>query len=86
MCDLKTREGRLLYKQRTEAMWRRQHFVCQVCKQPLARVEATYDHEFGRGMNGGHRDDRIEIDGKPINASVHWACNVEKGSRRGYYY
>lgn len=82
--DLRTRRGRQLYRERIEAMWRRQKFVCKICKQPMARLAATFDHELGRGMGGAHRDDRIEIAGKPINAAVHWSCNTVKGSKRGY--
>jgi hypothetical protein len=36
-------------------------------------------------MGAGKRDDRLEIDGKPINAAVHGLCNVERGSKRTPY-
>jgi hypothetical protein len=44
---------------------------------------ATFDHENGR--SAGKRDDRIEIDGKPINAAVHKSCNSARGSTRAPY-
>jgi hypothetical protein len=43
---------------------------------------ATFEHQDGRGMGGGHRDDRIEIDGKPYNGAACLSCNGSKGSKR----
>lgn len=84
VCNLQSVEGRLLYRHRIEAMWLRQGCRCHICKKLLPRLEATFDHEFGRGLDGAHRDDRIEIDGRPVNAAVCWSCNMKKGSKRGY--
>jgi hypothetical protein len=36
-------------------------------------------------MGGAHRDDRIEVDGKPYNGAACHACNTAKGSRRVNY-
>ena len=36
-------------------------------------------------MNGGHRDDRIEIEGRAYNGAAHSSCNLAKGSRRVDY-
>jgi 5-methylcytosine-specific restriction endonuclease McrA len=76
----------VVYRLRIEEMWRRQEYRCYICRRPLALTAATFDHQLGRGMNGAHRDDRIEIDGRPINAALCWACNAKKGSQRGYAY
>ena len=48
---------------------------------------AQFDHSNGRGLGGssggaGKRDDRILIDGKPVNCAACPYCNAEKGSRR----
>ena len=63
-------------------MWFRQDGLCSICGHWMNPNECTYEHSEGRGMNGGHRDDRIEIDGKPYNSAVHGLCNVRKGSVR----
>jgi len=70
------------YRSRTEQMWLRQKGICSICFKPMRIEEATYEHSLGRGMGGGHRDDRIVIDGKPFNTAAHGLCNAEKGSRR----
>ena len=49
----------------------------------MALADATFDHENGR--TAGKRDDRTEVDGKPINAALHWRCNTERGSTRAPY-
>lgn len=77
----KTVAGRMEYRRRIELMWTRQQAVCALCGQYLRFEQATFDHEFGRGMGGGKRDDRIFLDGVPQNAAVHGFCNVAKGSR-----
>lgn len=82
ICNLKTREGQTLYRQRIKSMLFRQKGLCCNCKQPLAFEEATFEHEFGRGMGGSKRDDRIEIDGKRVNGASHLLCNHERGSKR----
>jgi hypothetical protein len=70
----------------------RQRFRCCLegvapgCPGILSPLEATFEHEFGRGMNGAHRDDRIELpDGQWINGAAHGVCNAWKGSRRIAY-
>lgn len=67
------------YKRRTEVMWSRQNRICAMCGE--IAYAPTFDHQSGRGMNGGKRDDRIEIDGKPHNAMLCAKCNSNKGSR-----
>lgn len=92
-CDLLTKEGRDLYMARIRAMWERQRRRCcleglvKECPGPLRLQDATFDHDEGRGMGGGHQDDRIEIvagDGKvtEINGAAHALCNSLKGSVR----
>jgi hypothetical protein len=85
VCDLLGRAGRDEYMGRIKTMWLRQGKVCCLCRQKLALRDATFEHQDGRGMSGGHRDDRIEIDGKPYNGAAHWKCNREKGSQRVDY-
>jgi hypothetical protein len=84
--NLRTVEGQALYRRRVYEMAIRQDFVCGICKKGelLNAYSATFEHEDGRGMNGGHRDDRIMKDGKPYNCAAHSWCNVKKGSKRGY--
>ncbi len=48
----------------------------------MRKDEATFEHEDGRGMGAGHRDDRIEKNGKPYNGAAHFWCNAKKGSVR----
>ncbi len=81
-----TPSGRREYKSRVRGMLSRQAGRCGLCKQPLAIDNAQFDHSAGRGMGGGHRDDRIWIpDGDhldPINMAVCGACNTRNGSVR----
>lgn len=74
--------GRRKYKSRTEDMYFRQHGLCSLCGKFMRIEEATFEHQDGRGHGGGHRDDRIEIDGKPYNSVAHPFCNILKGSIR----
>jgi len=67
------------------AMRERQSELCAICGLWMKEEETTFDHEDGRGIGGGHRDDRIEVDGEPQNAAVHLHCNVRKGSKRTPY-
>lgn len=78
---LKSYMGRREYKARTLTMAERQMWLCGLCGLPMSYQDVTFDHEFGRGMGGSKRDDRIEIKGKWFNAAVHRKCNMEKGSR-----
>lgn len=81
----KSERGREEYRYRIIQMVMRQHGRCKWCNQALMIHDATFDHEQGRGMGGGRRDDRlIDKDGHEINAAIHMRCNIEKGSRRGY--
>jgi len=81
--------GRREYRKRLTQMWERQEGICRWCADPMPSVEAlagfdsvTFDHDFGRGSGGSRRDDRIEVDGVPQNAAVHWRCNADKASSR----
>lgn len=82
---LRTAAGRREYRKRVELMHERQMGLCAICARPLRLEQATFDHERPRGLNGGFRDDRIEVDGVPINAAVHGLCNSAKASRRIQY-
>lgn len=86
-CDLNSKAGRDEYMGRIRKMWERQNRICclygkiEQCPGRLTLREATFEHEDGRGMGGGHRDDRIMKDGKPYNGAAHGLCNSLKGSR-----
>jgi hypothetical protein len=87
-----TRAGRELYRLRLRMMWERQGRICGLqiskkCPIKLPLRLAQFDHSGGRGMGGssggaGKRDDRILIDGEPVNFAACAYCNAEKGSRR----
>jgi hypothetical protein len=82
VCNLKTRAGRAEYKARTVEMYDRQHCRCAICDRVFPLGNMTFDHQFGRGSGGGHRDDRTVIDGLWNNACLCSFCNIEKGSKR----
>lgn len=91
ICDLNTKAGHDEYDRRKRVMWERQERRCCLegivpgCPGKLHWAEATFEHEAGRGYGGGHRDDRIELNGKRINGVSHPTCNTQKGSRRYSY-
>lgn len=85
VCDLKCAAGKREYLYRIAEMMVRQGMVCPLCGGWLSCSDATFEHQAGRGHGGGHRDDRIEVDGKPQNAAVHGSCNSKKGSRRYHW-
>lgn len=92
VCNRQSAAGRETYRSRTLAMLARQggrcclEFYAPMCPGKLAPSEATFEHENGRGLNGGKRDDRIELpDGTWINGAAHEQCNLWKGSRRVRY-
>ena len=78
-------------------MWLRQKKRCCLegkigsCPGGLKLADATFEHQDGRGMDAGHRDDRIEkpdpLTGKmkPYNGAAHAWCNSKKGSVRMDY-
>lgn len=70
------------YYRRIGQMADRQGNLCCLCDGSLRYGITTFEHTDGRGMGGGHRDDRIEIDGRAVNGAAHWHCNVAKGSKR----
>ena len=93
-----TSAGKAEYRTRTIEMQNRQNNRCALCGFSFHSNDVvTFDHEHGRGMGGGKRDDRIlieihmEVDGFDItaikrqNAAVHYRCNAEKGSRKVEY-
>lgn len=81
-----TPQGRALYTSRIEQMVKRQNYRCCIGGEPMTVDKADFEHETGRGMGGGHRDDRIaDEDGKPINGAACRAHNSAKGSKRGGY-
>jgi hypothetical protein len=82
VCDLSSHAGSVEYDNRIEAMGARQDCKCCICRLPLFRDEATFEHEDGRGAGGSRRDDRIEKDGKPYNGVSHYDCNAKRGSKR----
>jgi hypothetical protein len=82
---LKNAAGRREYKRRLQCMWERQEGLCCLCGLPLRLDESTFEHQRPKGMGGAFADDRIEIQGKPVNGAAHWLCNGAKGSRRVEY-
>jgi hypothetical protein len=88
VCNLLVKAGKDEYNRRMRVMWERQKRRCclegiiEGCTGYLKWEEATFEHQNGRGHGGGSRDDRIEIDGKPVNGVAHPRCNIAKGSRR----
>ena len=80
ICNPATDGGILQYWFRRAALWLRQEGLCCICCRELKLSDATFEHENGRG--GGKRDDRIEIDGQPINGASHLWCNSLRGSKR----
>lgn len=92
ICNRNSGLGRIEYKVRIIAMVRRQKGFCcldgiaPMCPGRLSEAEATFEHEDGRGMGGGKRDDRIVLpNGQWQNGAAHNACNSWKGSRRIEY-
>lgn len=81
---LRNSAGKDEYHRRTMAMCERQDGRCALCGGFMGN-DVTFDHERSRGMGGGFRDDRIEVDGRWQNAAVHFRCNSLKGSRRMPY-
>lgn len=94
VCDLPTKAGRDEYESRKRKMWLRQSKRCCLekhvrgCPGRLRWLDAVFEHQDGRGMNGGHRDDRIERPDpdtgamKLYNGVAHPQCNMLKGSQR----
>jgi hypothetical protein len=85
--DITTAEGCREYARRLDLMWTRQRGLCGLrispeCPKKLPRREATWDHTDGRGLGGSRREDRIEVNGQPINCAACMSCNLLKGSRR----
>lgn len=76
-----TKQGRRIYFGRLYVMEVRQGFKCAICER-IAGSQMQFDHQNGRGHGGGHRDDRIEVEGSWINAALCEACNILKGSKR----
>jgi hypothetical protein len=92
VCNLLTKAGSDEYQRRKRAMWERQKRRCCLescvggCPGKLKLADAVFEHQDGRGMAGGHRDDRIMKDGKPYNGVAHAWCNTLKGSVRVNYH
>lgn len=92
ICNLLTKAGRDEYARRVRAMWERQGRRCCLegwvkdCPGYLKISAAVFEHQDGRGMMGGKRDDRIEKNGKPYNGAAHAWCNSKKGSVRMSYH
>lgn len=83
---LETAAGKREYLGRIEEMVTRQSHLCPLCNGSLLLHQATFEHEAGRGIGGGHRDDRLlHDDGNWRNAAVHYTCNGRKGSQRFHW-
>jgi len=98
VCNLLTKAGRDEYARRKRVMWLRQGKRCCLegwakdCPGALKWAEALFEHQDGRGMDGGKRDDRIEKPNRktgkmePYNGVAHAWCNGKKGSVRINYH
>lgn len=75
-----THAGRKEYRTRRDYMWDRDEGICCICGTYVEKDESTFEHWMGRGMNGGHRDDRCDVDGKRNNGIAHGHCNTLKAS------
>lgn len=88
VCNLLTKSGRDEYESRKRQMLSRQNGICCLhghikdCPGKVNLADLSFDHEQPRGMGGGSRDDRIEVNGRWQNGAAHWRCNSSKGSRR----
>ena len=86
--DLKTKVGADEYQRRKLQMFDRQGGRCGLQISPqckarggrLLRAECQFGHEVSRG--GGKRDDRIEIEGRPVCRALCPWCNSLQGSRK----
>ena len=82
---LRSAPGLREYRKRVMKMWERQEGRCCSCQKTMSTAEATFGHESSRGLGGGKRDDRIEIEGKWINGAQCWACQSIQGSKPAKY-
>jgi len=86
--NLHSPRGLAEYLRRIEEMLERQGGICclsrfcPLCPGKLLLREACFEHEEGRGASGGHRDDRIWVEGRAQNGAAHYWCNSWKGSKR----
>lgn len=81
-----TAAGKCEYKARTTEMWLRQDGICPITNEWVDENRVQFDHEAGRGSNGGHRDDRTLNDkGEWQNAAVSPEGNTLKGSKRFHW-
>jgi hypothetical protein len=89
VCQLTSSKGATEYQRRKRVMWERQNKLCALqispqCKEKGGKLnwaDTVFGHESSRGLGGGSRDDRIEIDGKPHNYALCNFCNMLQGSR-----
>lgn len=69
------------YNRRRDELHARQKNKCAICGNWNLSME--FDHQAGRGANGGHRDDRVvDENGNWMNAALCTRCNTKKGSKR----
>jgi hypothetical protein len=50
VCNFQSAAGRAEYERRKDEMWHRQNHRCILCGGKMLRVQATFEHEDGRGM------------------------------------
>lgn len=82
----KTAAGKREYDARRVEMWIRQDGRDPITGEWVDVNVAQFDHEAGRGSNGGHRDDRIlDEKGNWMNAALSPASNSLKGSKRYHW-
>lgn len=78
--------GKLEYEARRTEMWMRQKGKCAICEEWMDENACAFDHQNGRGFNGGIRDDRTTDErGYWMNAALCHKCNGNKGSKRYHW-
>jgi hypothetical protein len=78
--------GKREYDARRVELWMRQDGLDAITGEWVDVNVAEFDHQAGRGSNGGHRDDRIvDENGNWMNAMLSHKSNSLKGSTRYHW-
>lgn len=86
VCNKHKPGGLAEYHKRLRQMFYRQfdpevhYHRCCNCKKRIEWPETTFEHENLR--TPGKIDERIEVNGKPLNGASHGSCNLQRGSRK----
>lgn len=74
-CCRNTPKGCEEYERRTLFMYHRDKMLCCLCGRFIPLGLLTFEHKRSRGVGGGFRDDRVEL-----NGVSHFLGNRTKGS------